>query len=264
VITKNHITRLDEGKLLNDQLIDFKIRHLINSTKKRKIEEVFAYNSLFWPAYDHPESSGYDSVRRWTSKTKVDIFEKEMVIIPISAYIHWSLIIILNTDMIFVEESERTDDPYILSFDSLNYHNSEKHIEKLRLYLFDEYINKICGGKLEREVEIKSFIDNIKHVNMNEHIPSQENGFDCGIYVCKFVDIMLEKCVSRTGVKINDDYIKSHFVDLSFTAKDALIERGHMKELVKSVEADMNNTNNNKSPTSSSSSSALVILESKK
>jgi Ulp1 family protease len=51
---------------------------------KEKYQKVYAFNTFFVPKLT---DTGYDSVKRWTKK--VDIFDYELLIIPVSSVFHF-------------------------------------------------------------------------------------------------------------------------------------------------------------------------------
>ena len=60
-------------------------------------------------------AENYKSIKRWTRK--VDIFEKDYLIIPINAFKHWYCIIVVNPGAIIDEKSGKK--PYIVNCDSM-------------------------------------------------------------------------------------------------------------------------------------------------
>jgi sentrin-specific protease 7 len=62
----------------------------------------------------------------------VDIFENDLIFIPVNDSLHWSLIIVIKPRLIFeadktcAEAAAEADLPCILTMDSLGYHDSKK------------------------------------------------------------------------------------------------------------------------------------------
>ncbi|KAM9005125.1 sentrin-specific protease 3 isoform X2 [Sarcophilus harrisii] len=89
VAYKRHVLTMDDlGTLygqnwLNDQVMNM-YGDLVMDTVP---EKVHFFNSFF---YDKLRTKGYDGVKRWTKN--VDIFNKELLLIPIHLEVHWSLI----------------------------------------------------------------------------------------------------------------------------------------------------------------------------
>jgi sentrin-specific protease 7 len=94
----NDLWRLDEGKLLNDNLIGFFMRyleHYLEQSNSELAKRVCFYNSYFFErlTQDPTDKRGidYKSVQNWTRK--IDIFRSDFVVIESH---HWYLVIIYN------------------------------------------------------------------------------------------------------------------------------------------------------------------------
>ncbi|KAI0877001.1 hypothetical protein GGS24DRAFT_177534 [Hypoxylon argillaceum] len=99
-IDKDDIQRLDEGQFLNDNIIIFYLRYLQKSLEDNNgdlAKRIYFQNTFFYDKLK-PTKTGqginYDSVKTWTSK--VDIFSKDYIIVPINEYTHWYVAIICN------------------------------------------------------------------------------------------------------------------------------------------------------------------------
>ncbi|KAK5627199.1 hypothetical protein RRF57_002914 [Xylaria bambusicola] len=99
-VDKDDIQRLDDGQFLNDNLIIFYLRYLQDELEKNNpdlAERIYFQNTFFYDKLK-PTKNGqginYDSVKTWTSK--VDLFSKDYIIVPINEYAHWYVAIICN------------------------------------------------------------------------------------------------------------------------------------------------------------------------
>ncbi|TPX41989.1 hypothetical protein SeMB42_g05327 [Synchytrium endobioticum] len=110
------VERLNDGEFLNDVIIDLFIRLMINKVFDTEIvEKVHVYNTFFFETLTKKSQTGkkgpeqqkeqYDRVKKWTSK--VDIFAKDFLIIPINENLHWLLAVIYKPGAILnpIEES---------------------------------------------------------------------------------------------------------------------------------------------------------------
>ncbi|KND03823.1 hypothetical protein, variant [Spizellomyces punctatus DAOM BR117] len=96
--------RLDDGEFLNDVVIEFYLKHLMASLGDEVLrDQVHIFNSFFYEQLAHKDEaskkgggdrSGYDRVKKWTSK--IDIFKKRYIFIPINENMHWYLALIYN------------------------------------------------------------------------------------------------------------------------------------------------------------------------
>uniref|UniRef100_UPI003F778516 Maltose/maltodextrin-binding periplasmic protein,Sentrin-specific protease 3 n=1 Tax=Homo sapiens TaxID=9606 RepID=UPI003F778516 len=159
VAYKRHVLTMDDlGTLygqnwLNDQVMNM-YGDLVMDTVP---EKVHFFNSFF---YDKLRTKGYDGVKRWTKN--VDIFNKELLLIPIHLEVHWSLI--------SVDVRRRT----ITYFDSQRTLNRRcpKHIAK---YLQAEAVKK---DRLDFHQGWKGYF------KMN--VARQNNDSDSGAFVLQY------------------------------------------------------------------------------
>uniref|UniRef100_A0A8C5LQ87 SUMO specific peptidase 3 n=1 Tax=Leptobrachium leishanense TaxID=445787 RepID=A0A8C5LQ87_9ANUR len=127
--------------------------------------QVHFFNSFF---YDKLRTKGYEGVKRWTKN--VEIFNKQLLLIPIHLEVHWSLVcvnVIKRTVTYF--DSQRT----------LN-RRCPKHIAK---YLQAEAIKK----------DLPEFASGWKGL-FKMNIARQNNDSDCGAFVlqyCKYLALGL-------------------------------------------------------------------------
>ncbi|KAI8630140.1 hypothetical protein F5Y19DRAFT_55132 [Xylariaceae sp. FL1651] len=100
IVDKDDIQRLDEGQFLNDNIIIFYLRYLqqkLEDGDPKLAQRIYFHNTFFYDKLK-PTKTGlginYDSVKAWTSK--VDLFSKDYIIVPINEYTHWYVAIICN------------------------------------------------------------------------------------------------------------------------------------------------------------------------
>ncbi|KAK8002801.1 hypothetical protein PG989_002520 [Apiospora arundinis] len=99
-VDQGDINRLDEGQLLNDNLIIFYLRYLQHDLEQRRpdiAERIYFHNTFFYEKLKPTKGSpgiNYDSVKAWTSK--VDLFKKDFIVVPINEFSHWYIAIIYN------------------------------------------------------------------------------------------------------------------------------------------------------------------------
>lgn len=156
---KRHVLTMDDlGTLygqnwLNDQVMNMYGDLVMDSVP----EKVHFFNSFF---YDKLRTKGYDGVKRWTKN--VDIFQKDLLLIPIHLEVHWSLVSVdIPRRAITYFDSQRT----------LN-RRCPKHIFK---YLQAEAIKK----------DQQDFLTGWKgFFKMN--VGRQNNDSDCGAFVLQY------------------------------------------------------------------------------
>jgi len=64
---------------------------LVERSKDPNLPSANTFNTFFYPKL---RSSGYTAVRRWTKK--MDIFSKDILLVPVHLGVHWCLSVSLN------------------------------------------------------------------------------------------------------------------------------------------------------------------------
>ncbi|XP_037118063.1 sentrin-specific protease 3b [Syngnathus acus] len=156
---KRHVLTMDDlGTLygqnwLNDQIMNMYGDLVMDSVP----EKVHFFNSFF---YDKLRTKGYEGVKRWTKN--VDIFQKDLLLIPIHLEVHWSLVSVdIPRKSIIYFDSQRT----------LN-RRCPKHIYK---YLQAEAIKK----------DQQDFLTGWKGF-FKMKVGRQNNDSDCGAFVLQY------------------------------------------------------------------------------
>lgn len=160
-ITRRDIQTLNGLNWLNDEVINFYMQLLEDRAQKNeRYPPIHTFSTFFYAGL---QSRGHAGMKRWTKK--VNIFEKQLIIIPIHLHMHWCLIVI---DLMKKE---------INYYDSMGHDNNEclRHISN---YLIAEH--EVKQGSLLDLIDWK--VQNIKN------IPQQMNGSDCGIFACTYAE----------------------------------------------------------------------------
>lgn len=174
-VNDKDISRLRPAQWLNDEIINFygamilarsearAQRPQVNGMKHKKILDVHYFSTFFWSKL---VSEGYERARlaKWTKK--FDIFAKDIILIPINHNnAHWTAAAINF-------RRKRME-----SYDSMNLER-RMVFKKLRDYLDLEHRNK-KGTPFDFEDWIDYDPDDA---------PQQENGYDCGVFTCQFME----------------------------------------------------------------------------
>jgi Ulp1 family protease len=110
----------------------------------------------------------YDAVASWTNN--VDIFELDKILIPINfVNTHWVAVMVSMT-----EKSIQLYDP-MLEPET----DARLYFDQILQFLRDEHINK-------KEVALPD-ASSWRLVLQDPRLPTQPNGFDCGVYVSAFI-----------------------------------------------------------------------------
>ncbi|KAG2154541.1 cysteine proteinase [Suillus clintonianus] len=169
-VNDRDLSRLLPSQWLNDEIMNFYGAMILtrsessrDPTAKRKMLDVHYFSTFFWPKL---KNEGYDQGRlaKWTKK--IDIFSKDVILIPVNHNnSHW-------TGAAINFRRKRIE-----SYDSMNL---DRHgvFKALRGYLDSEHRNKR-----------KKPFDFTGWQNHNpEDTPQQENGYDCGVFTCQFLE----------------------------------------------------------------------------
>nr|XP_048285888.1 sentrin-specific protease 2-like [Myodes glareolus] len=161
-ITRGDIQTLQTGQWLNDQVINFYMNLLVQRNDSEGYPALHVFSTFFYPKLKH---GGYSAVKRWTRG--INLFEKEIILVPIHQNVHWSLI--------EIDLRKRS----IMYFDSMG-HTGQSICETIFQYLQNE-------SKTRRNMELDPL--QWKQYSMTSaEIPQQLNESDCGVFTCKYAD----------------------------------------------------------------------------
>ncbi|PPQ98266.1 hypothetical protein CVT26_013534 [Gymnopilus dilepis] len=177
-VSDQDIARLQPGQWLNDEIINFYGAMILarseaskenpgakkQSSRGRKTPlNAHYFSSFFWTKLTE---EGYEKGRlaKWTKK--IDIFSKDVILIPVNhGNSHWTAAAI-NFRQKRIE-----------SYDSMNM-AKERVFKALRRYVNDEHMNK-----KKKPFDFTGWTDWAP-----ETTPQQENGYDCGVFTCQFLE----------------------------------------------------------------------------
>ncbi|CAL2050736.1 unnamed protein product [Caenorhabditis brenneri] len=164
-IERKDLLKLKRPNWLNDNIINYYLQLVCDrSVQNPAYPKTYAFNTFF---YKDIITKGYSSVKRWTRK--VDIFLFEMILVPVHLGSHWCLAVI---DMV-----ERK----IEFYDSL-YDGNMAVLPALKKYIDEESVEK---KKVHFDFADWEFYQ-------VEDVPRQTNNSDCGVFVCQYAE-----CASR-------------------------------------------------------------------
>ncbi|XP_027774375.1 probable ubiquitin-like-specific protease 2A isoform X2 [Solanum pennellii] len=148
-ISKRDVDLLKPKTFVNDTIIDFYIMYLKNKMNLEEKDRFHFFNSFFFrkladldrdPSKACEGRAAFLRVRRWT--TKVNLFRKDFIFIPVNFSLHWSLIVICHPGEVVTfreEEMEKSSRvPCILHMDSIR--GTHKGLKNLiQSYLLEEW-----------------------------------------------------------------------------------------------------------------------------
>ncbi|KAI8578229.1 hypothetical protein K450DRAFT_247854 [Umbelopsis ramanniana AG] len=174
------ICKLRPDTWLNDEIINFYMELISDRSQKNqsKYPAIHCFNTFFCTTL---LESGYAKLKRWTKR--VDIFSKDMVLIPVNSSLHWTL-------AVFDFRKKQ-----LAMYDSLG-GNNVRLVKALLQYLEDEHMDK---KKTPYDASDWS-------IYVPKDIPHQRNGDDCGVFACTFAER-----ISRDN---EFDFTQSDMIDL--------------------------------------------------
>lgn len=168
-ITKEKLWCLRPRGWLNDEVINLYLELLKERAERepKRFLKCHFFNTFFYKKLASGKT-GYDyqSVRRWTTPNKLGygLAECEKIFIPVHRDVHWCLAII---DM-----KEET----------FHYLDSLGGKDSAVLRILARYIMDELKDKNNIEIDTSSWRE------VSVHIPLQHNGWDCGMFMLKFID----------------------------------------------------------------------------
>ncbi|KAK7331759.1 hypothetical protein VNO80_28498 [Phaseolus coccineus] len=234
-ISKRDVELLQPQTFINDTIIDFYIKYLKNKLPTDEQERFHFFNSFFFRKLadlDKDPSSACDGraafqrVRKWTRK--VNVFEKDYILIPINYSLHWSLIVICHPGEVTCCQDEEIDEsskvPCILHMDSLK--GSHKGLKNV----FQSYL---CEEWKERHSNVVDDVSS-KFLQMrfiSLELPQQENLYDCGLFLLHYVERFLEESPGNFNpfmITKFSDFLSSNW----FPPPEASLKRSHIQNLI--------------------------------
>ncbi|EMD41725.1 hypothetical protein CERSUDRAFT_110298 [Gelatoporia subvermispora B] len=205
-VTDRDISRLRPRQWLNDEIINFYGQMILlrsESCKENKksagangkVKEggrgrplnVHYFSTFFWSKL---KTEGYEKARlaKWTKK--FDLFEKDVVLIPVNHNnAHWTAAAI-NFRRKRIE-----------SYDSMGMERDQV-FKLLRMYLDAEHRNK-----KKKPFNFTGWEDYTL-----PDTPQQENGFDCGVFTCQFLEALSRGEESFPFTQANMPYLRRRMV----------------------------------------------------
>ena len=194
-ITVSSFNRLDEGKWINDEIINFyfkllQMRDTILCNSGERKRQSYFFNTFLNTQLSDNVSYQYTFVKRWSKHVPgQDIFALDKIFFPINiSGLHWALVV-ANMQL-----------KQIVYFDSLySDYNSTKYCNAIFEYIKNEHTHK-KGTDLSNEWKI---------CQQEESMPQQQNGYDCGVFVCVYGDLIAcDKPLHFTTINMCRERIK--------------------------------------------------------
>jgi len=169
-VSKEKFQCLRRGRWLNDEVINLYLELLKEREKRepKRFLKCHFFNTFFYKKLACGKN-GYDykSVKRWTTHRKLgyELIECDKIFVPVHKDVHWCLAIINMKENTF---------QYLDSLGGTD-HNV--------LNMLARYIAEEVKDKSNKVIDTSSW-----HEEIVDDIPLQQNGWDCGMFMLKYID----------------------------------------------------------------------------
>ena len=192
IINGDDVNTLMPERWLNDSIINFWMRWISTPRSPNNDDmtsQVHVFSSYF---LSNIMLNSYSAkMKRWIRKRKINIFEKKLLLFPFHGINHWSLVAVYNPRLI-KQTSRRWGDPTysnevscMIHFDSLGAaspHSGRDIAWAVRLVLNSEWDDH-CNDTLDKTS--RPFTHRCLPL-ISAKVVRQENGFDCGVFTCRY------------------------------------------------------------------------------
>jgi hypothetical protein len=223
---------LEGNNSLNDSLIDLKVKLIISSLPEGKRRKIFAFSSLFYAKLTElkDNKSAHNLVSGWSKS--IDIFDLDFIFIPVFLNSHYSLCVVVRPSLL--QSSKAIHDTSNLScllfMDSLQLHSVKTVGEVITNYLSNEWKAKKCKTSCYNNFnDFENLFQNIEKIECP--MPRQNNGYDCGLFVIKYIEEVLNIFPSSTLDDIENKFIPQFNCEL-FDQKEISLERPKYKNIL--------------------------------
>ena len=190
-INTNDVLRLGDGYYLNDSLIQFELRRMLDDAQAIVQNQVHIFSSFFFHKLKSTESP-------CSLASHVNIFEKRFLLFPINESLHWYLALVYQPDAIAFgdvhssvapsfEGSSNSEDaalpeqiPYVIILDSLGSRHRRTAVELIKSWIIFE-----AQRNFQVEKSKKDFI------TLYPRLPLQLNFVDCGCFLLEYTERFL-------------------------------------------------------------------------
>ena len=225
-VTSNDFLCLQTEQYLNDVIIDFYLKYLQvgrwpdnKMLQNTYIFSIYFYNRLTMKsnltAAIPKEQIMHNNVKKWTKR--VNIFEKDFIVVPINECDHWFVVIIC-----LIASSTTAKKPIMIIMDSLEDGLKNNVCNNLRSYLSLEWSAKM---NTKREFTM----DNMPA--FCPCIPQQTNLTDCGLYLLQYVESFYQHPLVSLDIPLTN---LEHWF-----SSDAIVRKRHdIAKLIKTLASE--------------------------
>ncbi|XP_010449881.1 PREDICTED: ubiquitin-like-specific protease ESD4 [Camelina sativa] len=160
---------LTPSSWLNDEVINVYLELLKEreTREPKKYLKCHFFNTFFYKKLVSDSGYNFKAVRRWTTQRKLGyaLIDCDMIFVPVHRGVHWTLAVINNRDS------------KLLYLDSLN------GVDPMILNALAKYMDDEAKEKSGKNIDVNSW-----DMEFVEDLPQQKNGYDCGMFMLKYID----------------------------------------------------------------------------
>ncbi|XP_034047248.1 sentrin-specific protease 7-like [Thalassophryne amazonica] len=239
-VTKDDLACLGEGMYLNDIIVDFYLKYLLEGVGGAVAESSHVFSSFFYKQLSRRQTASEDAanfvsdrhmrhqrVKRWTRN--VDIFKKDFLFVPVNQSSHWFLVVVCFPGLEAVQSevrhrpaggAERAGENGAVTRTSQQPPECTRRgcqkdtVMKRPCILVMDSLNlsshedvcKHLRDYLQVEWEVRKctprFFTQATMPNITCRVGQQDNGYDCGLYLLQYVESFLQNPVLHFGPPI--------------------------------------------------------------
>lgn len=197
LISNHDYLKSCDHQFYSDILIKYGLQRMILPFSSAKI---MTMKSIF---YTTLTSHGSKRVEIWNCNK--DLFQKEIIFIPINLDYHWLICVIINPNNNYNKFQPRPIKPQIMVLDSADVYNKTIIANNICNWIKDEWRylnNSLPLPKRYYPTTIPTTV---------LIIPKQTNGYNCSVYICKYVQDILETYHDPTRTQHSQNNIITQF-----------------------------------------------------
>lgn len=205
-LSRGDVVRLRPGVYLNDNLVNFFLQRLpIPDNKKVYVFSSYLYTRIADLSQGQKRNSPefhsllWDNLKGWIKN--VNIWEMDMLIIPIHADLHWSVVAVCHPSLLLsTNDTDEERIPCLLHLDSgkrFRLHTSSAVFNRVRTFL------QVCL-KEQHKIDVNLTKETLK--GGSPPVPAQANETDCGLYMLEWV----ERLLMGGELVVNQDFVTAN------------------------------------------------------
>ena len=205
-VTVGDYKRLKFDECLNDIIINFDLLHQFYNLPEESQNKIHIYPSTFYERLCSPARTAavqnvagltkseimHLGVKRWTKQ--IDIFKKELLLIPICENDHWYLVAVLLPGLWHSRNHNDEQESVLVVFDSMG-SSRDPAVENIKNYIKEEFKDK-------KGIAINS---KDRTLVLYPSCPQQNDVTSCGIYILHYASQILSRLAFHLAVDSYDD-----------------------------------------------------------